>query len=206
MKFATAKNLNLIWRALKSLVTASEERLRALEHILSCEEMAGDLLTVTDSEGHILGSVDKGGTTHLPLGVVSGEAEVTGALKVGKSRLLETEDDGLFNITDEAGLVVLHIDHSGNVDFEGVPHDVLSELSEIKSRLDALEAASPLTFDEQADAVLPAASLSGHSGGFAAHLTTNRLDAVLPAASLSGHSTENREGELPEEAECGDTL
>ena len=66
MQFATPKQINRLWKLFKRLLSASEAKIAALERLMQTEDIGDYLLTVTDSECHIVMSLDKKGRAKLP--------------------------------------------------------------------------------------------------------------------------------------------
>lgn len=145
MQFATAKHINRIWRLLRSLLLASDERIKALEKILHTEDAGEDLFVVTDAEYRILAAIDRSGRSRFPAGLTSRDAvtendhEIRGELKLRGARVMESDDYGIFYILDSEERILFMIDQEGSADFKGVPRDVRDELDSVKARLDALE-------------------------------------------------------------------
>jgi len=145
LQFAKAKHLYRIWSLLKSLILASDERIKALEKILQVEDIGDDLLTITDAEYRIIAALDRYGRARFPVGIVSrhsvteGDSEVNGNLLLRDCKIMECEDNGMFYILDSEDHILFTIDREGCTDFKGIPRDVKQELDQIKTRLNALE-------------------------------------------------------------------
>ncbi len=145
LQFATAKHLYRIWQLFKSIITASDERLKALEKMFRIEDIGDDLLSVTDAEYRVIAALDKYGRAHFPVGMVSkqseteGDHEIKGDLLLRDCKIAECEDYGMFYILDSEDHILFTIDREGRTDFKGIPHDIKSELDGIKERLDKLE-------------------------------------------------------------------
>lgn len=145
MQFATAKHLKRLWKLLKSLLSASNERIAALEKLFLTEDIGDDLLTVTDAAYRILAALDRNGRARFEVGLTSREAtiegdnEVKGTMHLRGTRLMESDDYGLYYILDNDDHILFMIDRAGNTDFKGIPRDIKTELTAIKGRLDALE-------------------------------------------------------------------
>ena len=100
MQFATAKHINRIWRLFKALLSASNERIEALEKILQTEDIGDDVLTITDAAYRILAAFDRNGRARFEVGITSresktkGDHEIGGALRLRDTRIMESDDYG----------------------------------------------------------------------------------------------------------------
>lgn len=145
MQFATAKHIYRIWKLIKSMLSASTERIAALEKIFLSTDTGNDLLAITDAAYRILAAIDRNGRARFEVGLTSREAttegdhEVQGAMSVRGTRLMESDDYGLYYILDKDGHILFMIDREGNTDFKGVPSGIKAELDAIKTRLSTLE-------------------------------------------------------------------
>lgn len=129
MQFATPKQINRLWKLFKKLLSASEAKIAALERLMQTEDIGDYLLTVMDSECHIVMSLDKKGRAQLP----------KGSLGLKGTLIEESDEPGLFHLTDSEDRILLSIDEDGNTDFKGIPTDIKAELDAIKTRLTKLE-------------------------------------------------------------------
>lgn len=145
MQFATAKHLKRLWNLFKSLLSASEERIAALEKILHTEDAGEDLLAITDAAYRVLVALDRNGRARFEAGLTSREAttegthEVMGQLALRGTRLMESDDYGLFYVLDSEDRILLTIDRNGNTDFKGIPTDIKEALTALETRVKALE-------------------------------------------------------------------
>ena len=145
MQFATAKHLWRIWKLIRSMLSASSERLAALEKLFLTNDTGDDLLAITDAAYRILAAIDRTGRARFDVGLTTresrteGDHEVRGAMRVRDTRLMESDDCGLYYITDMNGHILFMIDRDGNTNFKGVPDSIKAELEAIRGRLDALE-------------------------------------------------------------------
>ena len=145
MQFATAKHLHRLWRLLRSLISATDERLEALEKILRVNDTGEDLLTITDAAHRILAAIESNGRARFDAGLTAREATTTedhrveGTMHLKGTRLMESDDYGLYYILDKEDRILFMIDRDGNTDFKGIPTDIKAELDGIKGRLEGLE-------------------------------------------------------------------
>lgn len=129
MQFATPKQINRIWKLFKKLLSASEKKIAALEKLIQTDDIGEYLLTVTDSESHIVMSLDKKGRAQLP----------KGSLGLKDTLIEESDEPGLFHLIDSEDRILLSVDEDGNTDFKGIPSDIKARLESIEERLEALE-------------------------------------------------------------------
>lgn len=145
LQFAKAKHLNRLWRLTKSLLTATGERIAALEKMLLCTDTGEDLLAVTDADCRVLAAIDREGKARFEKGLTSREAttegdhEVMGAVRLRGSRIMESDDYGLFYVLDNEERILLMIDREGNTDFKGIPGDIKTRLTALETRIRELE-------------------------------------------------------------------
>lgn len=145
LQFATAKHIYRIWKLIKSMLSASSERIAALEKLFLTNDTGDDLLAITDAAYRILAAIDRNGRVRCEVGLTSREAttegdhEVKGAMKVRGTRLMESDDYGLYYIIDKDDHILFMIDRDGNTNFKGIPDGIKAELDGIKQRLDTLE-------------------------------------------------------------------
>lgn len=145
MQFAKAKHIYRIWNLFKRLLSASNERIAILEKILRSEDIGEDLLTITDAAYRVLAALDRNGRARFEVGLTSREAttegkhEVKGHLDLRGTRLMESDDYGLFYVLDSEERILLIIDREGNTDFKGIPTDIKAALTALDNRIKALE-------------------------------------------------------------------
>lgn len=145
MQFATAKHINRIWRLFKALISASTERIEALEKILQTDDIGDDVLTITDAAYRILAAFDRNGRARFEVGITSREAEtegdheIGGALRLRDTRIMESDDYGIYYILDCEDRILFMIDREGKTDFKGIPRDIKEKIDEIEKRLSAIE-------------------------------------------------------------------
>lgn len=128
-QFATPKNLNRLWKVFKKLLSASEAKIAALEKLIQMEDIGEYVLTVTDSECHIVMALDKRGRAQLP----------KGSLSLSNTLIEESDEPGLFHLLDNEDRILLSIDEEGNTDFKGIPTDIKARFESLEQRLKALE-------------------------------------------------------------------
>lgn len=145
LQFATAKHIYRIWKLIKRMLSASSERIAALEKLFLTNDTGDDLLAITDAAYRILAAIDRNGRVRCEVGLSSREAttegdhEVKGAMKVRGTRLMESDDCGLYYIIDKDDYILFMIDRNGNTDFKGIPTDIKAKFTALESRIAALE-------------------------------------------------------------------
>lgn len=145
MQFAKAKHIYRIWKLIKSMLSASSERIAALEKLFLSTDTGDDLLAITDAAYRILAAIDRNGRARFEVGLTSREAttegnhEVKGAMSVRGTRLMESDDYGLYYILDKDDNILFMIDRTGKTDFKGIPTDISAKFSALESRITALE-------------------------------------------------------------------
>lgn len=145
MEFAKAKHLNRLWKLLKNLLAASDEKIAALERLIQHEDIGEDLFTVIDSAYNILFALDKHGRGRFPVGIVAresmteGDHHVNGSLNITDCRVMEADEPGMFYLLDCDNRILLKIDADGNTDFKGIPTDIQAKFTDLESRIAALE-------------------------------------------------------------------
>lgn len=145
MQFAKAKHLYRIWKLIKSMLSASTERIAALEKIFLLTDTGEDLLVITDAAYRILAAIDRNGRGRFEVGLTSREAitdgnhEIKGVMSVSGTRMMESDDYGLYYILDKDDTILFMIDREGNTDFKGMPADIGAKFSELEARIANLE-------------------------------------------------------------------
>jgi len=145
MQFAKAKHIYRIWKLIKSMLSASTERIAALEKIFLSTDTGNDLLAITDAAYRILAAIDRNGRARFEVGLTSREAttegdhEVKGAMSVRGTRFMESDDYGLYYILDKNDNILFMIDRTGKTDFKGIPTDISAKFSALEARVSTLE-------------------------------------------------------------------
>ena len=145
MQFATAKHLNRLWRLFKRLMSASDERIAALEKIFLTDDTGDDLLAITDAAYRVLAALDRNGRARFEAGLTSrdvtakGDLNAEGILHLRGTRLMESDDYGVFYILDSDDHILFSIDRTGSTDFKGIPTDIKARLDGLESRIGNLE-------------------------------------------------------------------
>ena len=145
MQFAKAKHIYRIWKLIKSMLSASTERIAALEKIFLSTDTGNDLLAITDAAYRILAAIDRNGRARFEVGLTSREAttegdhKVKGAMSVRGTRFMESDDYGLYYILDKNDNILFMIDRTGKTDFKGIPTDISARFSALEVRVSTLE-------------------------------------------------------------------